>query len=218
MTWASSQRGDWLLRASIPPQKAVHDIFISHVPKSNTITSAVLLIEAIIEVCHASGGKEHRLYHSRRMSMSRKKNTGVRTYWDILDWASTISYSVVTFINFKRFTLYWFSFAYFIVISIPYPPLIYMKWNLFVTCFTSPPTRSVSPYSVWFLSSLLPATFWLSSAQFFPILLSLLFFFSSRPLSLYPTYLVTLLISLPHPSLSFPLTTPSGLQKDLKTL
>ena len=53
VAWASSQHGDWLLRASILPQKAVHDIFINHAPKSNTITSAILLIEAIIDVCHA---------------------------------------------------------------------------------------------------------------------------------------------------------------------
>ena len=37
VAWASSQHGDWLLRASILPQKAVHDIFINHAPKSNTI-------------------------------------------------------------------------------------------------------------------------------------------------------------------------------------
>ena len=151
-------------------------------------TSAVLLIEAIIDVCHALRGMEHRLYHSRRMSMSCKKNTGVRTYWDILDWASTISYSVVTFINFKRFTLYWFSFAYFIVISIPYPPLIYMKLNLFVTCFTSLPTRSVSPHSVWFLSSFPPFFFLLTDlSPYIQPTLSLSWFLSSS-LSLFPSH------------------------------
>ena len=174
----------------------------------------ILLIEAIIDVCHASRGKEHRhrFYHSRSMPLSCKKNTWDRTYWGILDLASTVSYSVVTFINFKRCILYWLSFAYFIVISIPYPPLIYMKLNLFVTYFISLPTRSVSPYSIWFLPSLLPAPFCLSFAQFFfwsfffPS-----FFFFNRPLSLYPTYLVTLLIAI-----LIPLTTPSGLQKDLR--
>lgn len=134
------------------------------------------------------------------MPLSCKKNTWDRTYWGILDLASTVSYSVVTFINFERCILHWLSFAYFIVISIPYPPLIYMKLNLFVTYFISLPTRSVSPYSIWFLSSLLPAPFCLSFAQFFLIiLLSLLFFFkqTSFPVSNLPCHSPD---CSPHPS------------------
>ena len=142
------------------------------------------------------------------MSLSCKKNTWDSPYWGILDLASTVSYSVVTVINFKRCILYWLSFAYFIVVSIPYPPLIYMKLNFFVTYFISLPTRSVSPHSIWFLSSLLPAPFCLSFTQFFLDHSSFppFFFFLNRPLFLYPTYLVTLLIAL-----LIPLTTPSGL-------
>lgn len=133
------------------------------------------------------------------MSLSCKKNTWDSPYWGILDLASTVSYSVVTFINFKRCILYWLSFAYFIVVSIPYPPLIYMKLNLFVTYFISLPTRSVYPYSIWFLSSLLPAPFCLSFAQFFfwIILLSLppLFFLTDLFPCIQPTLSLSWLLS-----------------------